>query len=397
MKATSILSRVSPTGALVVIAALAACANNKGGSGGESLGSTASAIVTCPPQGTIIPNLPPLPSFQASTVPAIGDVNPYGIAFVPSGFPPGGIIGAGDLIVANFNNRKNLQGTGTTVVKVNPGAKPDLFYRDDKHPGFSTALGVMSAGFVFLGNVPSSDGSGACNGNQANVGNGSLMIIDKRGNLVTRLEDDTLLAGPWDLTVDDQGSTGTVYVSNVNSGTVTRLNISIVNGAPTVTGKEQIAHGYLHRCDPAAFVVGPTGLAYDHVNDVLYVAAASYPGGANDVGAIFSIANASITSDMGMGNLVVSDAKHFHGPLGLVRAANGDLVSAQGDAVNPDPNQQSQVVEVDSNGSFVREFGIDPGAGAAFGIALTADGSMFAAVDDANNTAIVWPVQPPQQ
>ncbi|MEK8069073.1 hypothetical protein AACG53_39450, partial [Burkholderia contaminans] len=30
----------------------------------------------------------PIPSFTASTVPANGDVNPYGIAFVPRGVPP---------------------------------------------------------------------------------------------------------------------------------------------------------------------------------------------------------------------------------------------------------------------------------------------------------------------
>ena len=29
----------------------------------------------------------PIPSFTASTVPANGDVNPYGIAFVPRGVP----------------------------------------------------------------------------------------------------------------------------------------------------------------------------------------------------------------------------------------------------------------------------------------------------------------------
>ena len=32
-----------------------------------------------------------------------------------------------------------------------------------------------------------------------------------------------LLNGPWDLTVDDRGSTAAVFVSNVLSGTVTRL------------------------------------------------------------------------------------------------------------------------------------------------------------------------------
>jgi len=45
-----------------------------------------------------------------------------------------------------------------------------------------------------------------------------------------------------------------------------------------------------------------------------------------------------------MGRPVVTDTTHLHGPLGLVRAASGDLISAQGDAVDPDPNQPSEKV-----------------------------------------------------
>src|SRR5215471_5173764 len=48
-----------------------------------------------------------------STVPPNGDVNPYGVAFVPQGFQSGsGPLRAGDILVSNFNNSKNLQGTG---------------------------------------------------------------------------------------------------------------------------------------------------------------------------------------------------------------------------------------------------------------------------------------------
>src|SRR5947209_3024775 len=55
-----------------------------------------------------------------STVPANGDVNPYGVAFVPASFPGGGVLNPGDVLVSNFNNSKNLQGTGTTIVRVTP-------------------------------------------------------------------------------------------------------------------------------------------------------------------------------------------------------------------------------------------------------------------------------------
>src|SRR5438309_2324458 len=46
---------------------------------------------------------PLVPTATVSTVPANGDVNPYGVAFVPKGFPKGGTIHPGDVLVSNFN------------------------------------------------------------------------------------------------------------------------------------------------------------------------------------------------------------------------------------------------------------------------------------------------------
>ena len=46
----------------------------------------------------------PAPVRPVSTVPANGDQNPYGVAFVPPGFPAGGPLNPGDILVSNFNN-----------------------------------------------------------------------------------------------------------------------------------------------------------------------------------------------------------------------------------------------------------------------------------------------------
>jgi hypothetical protein len=54
-----------------------------------------------------------------STVPANGDVNPYGTALVRQSE---GALVKGDVLISNFNNSKNLQGTGTTIVQVSPRA-----------------------------------------------------------------------------------------------------------------------------------------------------------------------------------------------------------------------------------------------------------------------------------
>src|SRR5579863_10390729 len=96
---------------------------------------------------------------NTSTVPANGDENPYGVAFVPEGFPGGGMIKTGDVLVSNFNDSSNMQGTGTTIVSFSPDgsvAAPgtaNTFYSSPL-PGLSTALGILRGGFIVVGNVP---------------------------------------------------------------------------------------------------------------------------------------------------------------------------------------------------------------------------------------------------
>jgi DNA-binding beta-propeller fold protein YncE len=337
--------------------------------------------------------------------PAAGDVNPYGVAFVPREFPRGGLLGPGDVIVANFNDMTNAQGTGRTIVRVNKNADPSLFFTSDPNDdmpdliGLSTALGVLEAGFVIVGNVPSTgtnDNRGVCtpgpNGEMQDVGQGALQIIDRFGNVTKTLKSEQFLNGPWDLTVKDEGWRALVFVSNVLSGTVSRLDLRIWGHHIHVASETQIASGYTHRCDPAAFVLGPTGVALDWKHDVLYVAST-----ADNI--IYGIDDASDTqADVGRGRVVVDDQDHLHGPLGLALAPNGDLVSAQGDAVNPnpDPNGQSLWVEFTPQGKFVAQFSIEPTTpGSAFGVAVEPRfrGFRFAAVDDAMNVLDLWVVK----
>src|ERR1700722_16043770 len=100
---------------------------------------------------SILGQLPTSPERIVSTVPANGDVNPYGVAFVPPGFPSGGPLGRGDILVSNFNNSANEQGTGTTIVSVAPSGSVSLFFQGQPGLGLTTALGVLRAGFVLVG------------------------------------------------------------------------------------------------------------------------------------------------------------------------------------------------------------------------------------------------------
>ena len=336
-------------------------------------------------QPAIVANLSTKPTLSVSTVPPNGDVNPYGVAFVPDAIVSGGLLHKGDVLVSNFNASSNLQGTGTTIVRISSDGKQSVFFQGKPGLGLTTALGVLQRGFVLVGNVPTTDGT------SATVQQGSLLVIDRDGHQVMSISNSKLLDGPWDLTIRDEGPQAVVFVSNVLSGTVTRLVLAVPSHGShvRVTSMTQIASGYLHRADPNALVVGPTGLAYDIRRDTLYVAST----GDNAIYAIQDAGN--LHKDAGKGRLVVSDPAHLRGPLELGLAPNGDLITTNGDAVNGDPNQPSEILEYTRTGHFVAQRPVNSsGQGGAFGfdIQTTGDIVRFAAVDDITNMLDIWTI-----
>jgi len=258
----------------------------------------------------------------------------------------------------------------------------------------TTALAVLKNGYVLAGNMPSP--TGACSGaGFTGVGQGSLLVINRFGQQVADLTSSAFLNGPWDMTVLDNGNFAQVFVSDVLSGTVTRLDMFVpaadAGNAPRLpVFATHIGSGYLHRCDPNALVVGPTGLALDPLRGTLYVAST----GDN---AIYAIDNAerSFRSE-GPGRVVYQDNAHLRGPVGLMLAPNGDLVATNGDAVNGDPSHPSELVEFTTSGRFVAQRSVDPAQGAAFGLAVGNVGHtlFFATVDDATNLLDIWKVTP---
>lgn len=337
----------------------------------------------------------------SSTVPGNGDVNPYGVAFVPSNFPLGGTIAPGEILVSNFNNAPTagnsggVQGTGATIVKlmpnvVTPPMQASTFFTSTPI-GLTTALGVLERGFVVVGNLPNS------------LSPGSLQFIDRNGTLVPGVPS-PLIDGPWDLTIDDDQVHPTVYVSNVHvvsttpqgtvlQGTVVRLNLTLSFNPVTpvtLTKATVIASGYTTETDPTAFVLAPTGLAHDRETDILYVASTAD-------NAIFKVFNASTRNSPptpSTGTMIPTGGQlgRLRGPLALVFAPNGDLVTSNGDAVNSDVNHPSEIVELTKGGKFVGQFNVDPAPGGAFGIGISmvgGDTARLAVVDDNTSNLIV--------
>jgi len=326
---------------------------------------------------------PPFLPAQGSTSPSNGDLNPYGLAVVPANFP-GHTLTPGQLLVSNFNNNEaggNLQGQGTTIVIIDPNTAQQLgvFFQGTSPIGFTNALAIVKEGFVFAGSVFTTlpDASDPTPG--------PLLVLDKNGNQIEAITTGT--NGPWGLAINDQGNSAQLFVSNVFDGTVTRLNVSFKKGNFSVVGSPTtIASGYAFGLDAAGLVVGPAGLAYDSGSDGLYVAS-------EDDNEIFVITKASTrTSDAGTGTLVFSDS-HLQGPLGLMIAPNGDLITANADPdAHNDPDQPSELVEFTKKGTFVRAFSIDSQQGGAFAILNVHSDKVneFAWVDDVVSTISIF-------
>ena len=332
----------------------------------------------------------PLPPPVVSTVPSNGDVNPYGVAFAPHRVYSDGMLQPGDILVSNFNNSQNLQGTGTTIVRVDAHGNVTTFYQGKPGLGLTAALHITQHGLVLVGNMPTKDGT------SATVQPGSLIILDRNGNVVWSLANPSLIDGPWGMAIQDFGSSAKVFISNVLNGTVARLNFQFSDDGESVfiQSAVTIASGFNHRLDPAALVLGPSGLYFDAEQDTLYVASSAD-------NAVYAIANASwlTNASSGTGTVIYQDTTHLHGPLDLAMTPTGHLIVANSDGSNVDPNQPSELVEFTLQGQFVAQYSVDKNNGGAFGLALaTLSGPTvrLAAVDDNANTLSIFvePVAP---
>jgi hypothetical protein len=331
----------------------------------------------------------------ASTVPDNGDINPYGVAVVPHSV---GNLTTGNVLVSNFNNASNAQGTGSTIVQVSPTGTVSPFAKiaglsDSACPGgvgLTTALGVLQRGWVIVGSLPTTDGTAATA--QA----GCLIVLDSMGNVAETFANTNNntpdINGPWDMTLADNGSTATLYVTNVlngtvaaggsvvDGGTVLRINLNVPlqgAGMPTVQKETVIGSGFPERTDPAALVIGPTGLALS--GSTLYVADSLD----NRIAAIDSAS--SIGSGTGTGRTVTVGGA-LNDPLGMTHAPNGDLVAVNGNdgkAVEVTPAGVQAAVKVLDN--TVTHHGKN-GGGTLFGLAPVPTGGGLYFVDDGTNT-----------
>jgi len=341
----------------------------------------------------------------ASTVPANGDVNPYGVAIVKQTV---GNLTAGNILVSNFNNSDNQQGTGTTIMQVSPSGTASLFAQIDAGTlpgecpggvGLTTALVELSSGWVIVGSLPTSDGTA----DTAEAG--CLIVLDSKGNPVGTITD-PLINGPWDMTAVENSGSAKLFVSNVlngtvaangqvvNQGTVIRIDLQVpANGNPSVSAPiTRIGSGFPERTDPAALVIGPTGLGLSPPSAnggvfgsdrLLYVADSLN----NRIAVISDPINRGNSAGTGS-TLVVSSVGNggLNDPLGLAVDPAGNIATVNGN--------DGFLLVFDPSGKRIAKKLLDntpappktsPGGGTLFGLAITSTGGIYF-VDDASNT-----------
>jgi DNA-binding beta-propeller fold protein YncE len=327
-----------------------------------------------------------------STIPDSGDQNPYAVIVAPVS---SGTIQAGDVLIDNFNNSSNLQGTGTSIVDYNPTTKklstfaqiPQKLEGCPGGVGLSTAMAMLKSGWIVVGSTPSTNGS------TASKGEGCMIILDNHGKVAGTIAGPNI-NDPWgNMAVIDHGDSAVLFVSNtgfgvgapdpnwtvVNKATVLRIVLSIPQGKPPVVKSQTvIASGLAERAARDVFIIGPTGLALDADGKTLYVSDALN-------NRIVSIADAPTReTSAGIGTEVTKDGL-LHRPLAMILAPNGHLLATNG--------RNGQVVEIDpinkkqlyAQWLDADKAQVPPGSGDLFGIALTPTGDGFYYVDDDMN------------
>lgn len=322
-----------------------------------------------------------------STVPANGDVNPYGVAIVPVSE---GRLVAGDTLVSNFNSKANVQGTGTTLVQVSSTGTSQLFADLSHLPagascpggvGLTTALGILPGGWVVVGSLPTAAGGALPSPDPV----GCLIVVNDAGTPVETVTNPDVV-GPWDMTMTSTPSTASLFISNALGGntstkngvpvagncTVVRIDVSLTAAAPPkVTSTTVIGTAYPWKANMAALVLAPTGLALGS-NDTLYVENAQ----TNTISAIPDATTR--TTALTAAATQIASGGALNAPLGMVVAPNGDIVIVNG-------NDGNAIEFTPAGKQILTKTLVKNGAGDLFGLAIAPNDQSIVFVNDGAN------------
>jgi hypothetical protein len=302
-------------------------------------------------------------------------LNPYGLTVAPS---TNGLMTKGDLVVCNFNNKSNIQGTGFTIVALHPktGSTPTLISDNRKLKGCD-ALALAPDDTIWAAAFKADDNP----------------LISSSGKFLVNIKGKPFEHPFGQIFAPHGGASGApaFYESNAGRGTVVRINLGssftfdvIVRGLAINRGK------------PGS-IFGPSGLAYNDKNDTLYVV----DGTNNTVDAFANVStipnNGVFVSDDGLhfsgpsaaNARVVYDGPPLNGPISSALLFNGNLVI--GNTANK--AGRNILVEMTPQGEVLATRNVDHGAaGSIFGLVATGNNAADARIyfnDDNLNQLMV--------
>ena len=345
----------------------------------------------------------------ASTVAPNGDLNPYFITTPPSSFTGVNagaktVLQPGDLLVSDFSSAAGAN-NGTSIMRYSPATgQMSLFYHE--HIGSGPVGGAISGmGTLWIANFQpgysnSADGASSGDGNivvtnaDGNDFPQDAGVIDDRSG-VTFDPQANGFAGPWGqvFAVKKGSSTPYFFTTNTNqgAGTIQRQEFK-----PGKFSKETVvtigeAQTGTNVFDPT----GPQGMAYDAINDILYVTDAA----SNQV---LAFTNATTTNSISQG-IVVYEGAPLNAPIGLtLNPLNGDLITVNqldNNMVEIDPDLTGSAGKQSPGvGTVVVVRTVDPtpvdakaGTGSAlFGVLATkdAEGNLTVYYTDSNTNSL---------
>jgi hypothetical protein len=368
------------------------------GAGGTKAGSvsvtvTPNLLAALAPTGTAL-------TVGSTIDPTLGETNPYGLTIAPA---TSGLITKGDLVVCNFNDGAGVEGNGTTIIGLHPGATPAAPYR------IAQSADLMGCNALTM--LPDDSISAAGWSSNKNP------LVSATGTIGAPFAADTF-ADPWgEAFVAANGTQpAALYVSNApdnngvvgTGGTIDRISLDANNAQTSFT---EILSGLCAGGAPGS-IFGPAGLTYDASIDTLYVvdtASASVIA----IAGVSSVPKDGIVADgqcsattptpvptfsgpsMASAKVIAHGAPLFT-PISAALLKNGDLVVGNGDiGAQPTSTTNNRLIEISPvlPGGFVGQpVQVDVGGpGALFGLAATVNdqGNQIIYFNDDNANAVM--------
>lgn len=339
------------------------------------------ALAACAPGGGSVPQSsraaaalrqePVIVSMKEETIgpavdPVTHDVNPYGLAYASSSW---GDIKAGDLVVCDFNDKQNVQGTGTSILHIGstPGSKPHHLVNATSLEGCA-ALALSPDDTVWPADFTANNAP----------------IVSNTGQILT-LERSNIWHKPWAIAFSSNQTVPAFYVANAHSGDIVRIDLT----HNTLTS---IITGFAVNAGKAGRILGPSGLNYVASTDTLIVV-----DGQNNT--LYAIDNVSTIPKDGLhvndqsfsgpdasDGRVIHQGKPLNGPIGSALLPGGHIAVTN----TLDPDGQNLIVEFLPNGDVDCIRNVDTGpARALFGmvaVGTTPYGTKVFFTDDNDNT-----------